>query len=163
MGRWSVGVEPRHPVTMLKAAFRTLSMRRQWALWHQNDVQYSAVEWNRDRAAIVSVLVPAFHPEPTSCLSSVSRKDIFSRNVIRWWRNVSDLFSFTPKGLDRTIKVYCCCRRSAHVWPYVWMLKTRGAKARVAIPSGKFWTCPEFCTKFFNSRIFSRLFGILEF
>ena len=28
MGRWSVGVGCRHPVTMRKASFKTLSMRR---------------------------------------------------------------------------------------------------------------------------------------
>ena len=43
-GRWSVGVGRRHPVTMRKASFKTLSMRRVWALRHQTGAQYSAVE-----------------------------------------------------------------------------------------------------------------------
>ena len=43
-GRWSVGVGRRHPVTMRKASFKTLSMRRVWALRHQTGAQYSVVE-----------------------------------------------------------------------------------------------------------------------
>ena len=42
--RLSVGVGRRHPVTMRKASFKTLSMRRVWALRHQTDAQYSAVD-----------------------------------------------------------------------------------------------------------------------
>ena len=44
IGRWSVGVGRRHPVTMRKALFKTVSMRRVWALRHQTGAQYSAVE-----------------------------------------------------------------------------------------------------------------------
>ena len=42
-GKWSVGVGRRHPVTMLKASFKTLSMRRVWAATPEG-AQYSAVE-----------------------------------------------------------------------------------------------------------------------
>ena len=42
-----------------------------------------------------SVLAPAPHPEPTSRLNSVTRDDSFLRNATKWWRNVSDLSSFT--------------------------------------------------------------------
>ena len=43
-GRWSVGVGRRHPMTMCKASFKKLSMRRVWELRHQTGAQYSAVE-----------------------------------------------------------------------------------------------------------------------
>ena len=42
--KWSVGVGRRHLVTMRKASFKTLSMRRVWALRHQTGAQYSAVD-----------------------------------------------------------------------------------------------------------------------
>ena len=44
IGRWSVGVGRRHPVTIRKTLFKTLSMRRVCALQHQSGVRYSAVE-----------------------------------------------------------------------------------------------------------------------
>ena len=44
IGSWSVGVWRRHPVTMRKASFKTLSMRRVCALQYQTGSRYSAVE-----------------------------------------------------------------------------------------------------------------------
>jgi len=44
--------------------------RRVWALRHQTGVQYSAVEWTRDKVAVRNVVVPAPQPEPASRLKS---------------------------------------------------------------------------------------------
>ena len=44
LDRWSVEVGRRHPVTMRKAPYKTLSMRRVLTLPHQAGAQYSAVE-----------------------------------------------------------------------------------------------------------------------
>ena len=44
VGWWCVDVGRRHPVTMRKASFKTLSIRRVCALRHQTCAQYSAVE-----------------------------------------------------------------------------------------------------------------------
>ena len=81
VGRWSVGVGRRHLVTMRKASFKTLSMRRVCALRHQTNAQYSAVELTKDRAALRSVLAPPSHYEPSSRLRSVMRVASFLRNV----------------------------------------------------------------------------------
>ena len=40
--------------------------------------------WTRDKAAMQSVLAPAPHLEPTSCLSSMTHKDSFLHNATRW-------------------------------------------------------------------------------
>ena len=66
IGRWSVGLERRHPVTMLKASFKTQ---------HHTGEQYSAVEETKNRAVVHSVLAPAPHPKPSSRLRSVKRVD----------------------------------------------------------------------------------------
>ena len=44
ISRWSVSVGRRHPVTMRKASFKTLLMRRVCALRHQTGAQYLAVD-----------------------------------------------------------------------------------------------------------------------
>ena len=95
IGKWSVGVGRRHPVTMCKALFKTLSMRQVCALRHQTGAQYSAVKQTKDRAAVRSIVVPVSHPEPTSRLRSMRPVANFLHNVSRWWRNVNDLSSYT--------------------------------------------------------------------
>ena len=40
----SVGVDRKHPVTRRNTSLIGLAMRRVWALRHQTDTQYSAVE-----------------------------------------------------------------------------------------------------------------------
>ena len=79
IGRWSVGVGRRHPVTMRKASFKTLSIRRVCALRHQIGVQFSAVDHIRDMEAVRSVLAPAPHPEPASQLRSGKQVASFFR------------------------------------------------------------------------------------
>ena len=59
IGKLSVGVGHRHPVTNRKASLMTRSMRRVWALRHQTGAQYSAVEWSRSRVTIRSVFAAA--------------------------------------------------------------------------------------------------------
>ena len=73
IGRWFVGVGRRHPVTMRKASFKTLSMRRECAMRHQTGAQYSAVEQTKDRAAVRSDLVPSLLPKLASRLRSVTQ------------------------------------------------------------------------------------------
>ena len=43
-GKWSFGVGRRHPMTMEKASFKTLSMKRVRVLQHQTGAQCSAVK-----------------------------------------------------------------------------------------------------------------------
>ena len=97
IGRWSVGVERRHPVTMRKVSFKALSMKRVCVLQHQTGAQYSALEQTKNRAAVRNVLAPAPHPDPASRLRSVTRVASFLRKVSKWWWNVSDLSGFTPR------------------------------------------------------------------
>ena len=60
-------------MTMRKASFKTLSMKRVCALRHQTGAQYSAAAKTKDSAAVRSVLAPAPHPQPASRLRSVTR------------------------------------------------------------------------------------------
>ena len=60
--RWSVQEGRKHAATVRKASFRTLLMKRVYALRHQTGAQYSAVEQTTDKAAVCSVLAPALHP-----------------------------------------------------------------------------------------------------
>ena len=83
VNRWSVGVGRSHPVTMRKASFRSLSIRRVWTTRHQTGAQYSAVEQTRDRAAFRGVLAPTPHAEPTNRLSSVTCEDSYLCNATR--------------------------------------------------------------------------------
>ena len=45
--------------------------------------QYSGVEYTRNRAAVRGVLAPALHPQPATCLSNVTRENIFLRKATR--------------------------------------------------------------------------------
>ena len=79
-GRRSAGFQPRHKVTMPKASFKTLSMRRVCALRHQNGVQYSAIEWTKHMTSVCFVLAPATRPETASHLINLKRVDSCLRN-----------------------------------------------------------------------------------
>ena len=71
-------------MTMRKASFKTLSMKRVSELGYQTGAQYPDVEYTRDRAALALFLAPAPHLESTSCLSSVTHKDSLLHNATRW-------------------------------------------------------------------------------
>ena len=82
-GRYTDGVGRRHPVTMRKASFITLSISRMCTLRHQTGAQYSAIEQTRDRAAVRNVLALAPQPVPASRLNSETRAHNFLRNASR--------------------------------------------------------------------------------
>ena len=83
-GKSSVGVGRKHPVTMRKASFRMLSMRRVGVLRHQTGAQYRAVEKTKERTEMHKVLVPAPHPDPASRLNSATRVESFLCKTSRW-------------------------------------------------------------------------------
>jgi len=71
------------------------SMRRVWALTHQAEAQYSAVEWTRPKVAVGSVVAPAPRPRPASRLKSAARDVSFLGSYSRCRRYVSVL----PKNI----------------------------------------------------------------
>ena len=62
---------------MRKASFRTPPMRRVCALRHQTSMQYSTVEYAKDKAAVRDVSAPAPHSEPVSRLRCLPSEDLF--------------------------------------------------------------------------------------
>ena len=77
-GKSSVGVGPKHPVTMREASLRMLSMRRVCTVRYKTGAQYSAVEWTKERAEMRNVLAPAPHSDPASRVVS------FLLKALRW-------------------------------------------------------------------------------
>ena len=72
IGRLSIAVGRRHPVTLRKASYRTPSTTQVLALRRHTGAQYSAAKLSRDRAAVHSVLAALPHSELVCCFSSVT-------------------------------------------------------------------------------------------
>jgi len=68
MERLSTGVGRRHPVTIHKASLIAGSTRWVWALRHQTEAQYSAVESTRANVAVRNVVAEDSHQKPANCL-----------------------------------------------------------------------------------------------
>jgi len=121
--RLSAGVGRWHAVAIRKASLMVGSIRRVWALRHQTEAQYSAVEWTRARAAVCNVVAPAPQPDPASLLRSATRDVSFLRSDSRCRWYVSDLSNVTPRflGLSRRAGFRCWSWLLAHVWlPCCW-------------------------------------------
>ena len=104
----------RDPVTMRKLYLYTVYEANVSAA---TGARYSAFEKAQDRAAMLKIFASAPHPEPTSCLSSVTREDSFlcngkksgvdklfrsraDRNDLKksfYFDYVSNIFIFEPK------------------------------------------------------------------
>ena len=83
MLKWFVGVERKHPVTVrhsLRGVYNTVYEASESTATPDLCAVLSRCV-DRDRAAVRSVLSPARHPEPTSRLTSVTRKYSFLRNA----------------------------------------------------------------------------------
>jgi len=141
IGRLSTSVGRRHPVTIRKALLMAGLMRWVWALWHQTEAQYSAVECTRSRVAVRRVVAPAPQLEPASHLRSVTRDVSFLRSDSRCRQYVSDLSNVTPRYLGSEQKgrvsllkltfnsrlaslftVFVVLSFSFHVWRYSLMV-----------------------------------------
>ena len=99
IGRLSVGVGRKHPVTVGMASLMVGSIRRVWALRNQTRAQYSEVECTKTRVAVRRVVAPAPQPEAASSLTSATRDVSFLRSDSRCLRYVSYLFNVTPRHL----------------------------------------------------------------
>ena len=64
--KWSVGEGRRHPVTTRKASFKTQNINQ--VLRERTRLQYSAVEYTKNKRAVSDVLAPApaLRPHVTS-------------------------------------------------------------------------------------------------
>ena len=88
-GRLSAGEGRRHPVTIRKAGL----IRWVWALRHQTEAHYSAVECTKARVAIRGVVALASH------LRSATRDVSLLRSDSRCQQYVIDLSNVTPRYL----------------------------------------------------------------
>jgi len=109
IGRLSTGVGRRHLVTIRKASLMAGSIRRVWALRHQAEAQYSAVECTRARVAIRRIYAPAPQPEPESRLSSAMR-DVSFCEVIQGVGDTWATFPTLLRGIwARSRRAGFCC------------------------------------------------------
>jgi len=99
IGRLSVDVERRHPVTIRKASLMAGSIRRVWALRHQTGAQYSAVQCTRGRVAVRRIVAPEPQPEPTSPLRNATHDVSFLWSDSRCRRSASNLSNDPPRYL----------------------------------------------------------------
>ena len=61
-GKWSAREGQRPPVTMQKTSLKTLNINQ--VLQEQTRLQYSAVEWTKNKRAVTDVLAPAHALRP---------------------------------------------------------------------------------------------------
>jgi len=82
-------------------------MRQVWALQHQAEVQYSAVEWTRVKVAVGNVFVPEPQLERASRLKSTTRDVNFLQSDSKCWRYSSVLSNIILRylGLEQNSRV----------------------------------------------------------